>query len=132
MLLRIVFVSSLLTTFAACGKGKSDGAAAGGGGGPSCTEAAAFYLDAHVKGGGNQISGLKPPARPDEIKTLTAAFEADCNKRPWSAQEKTCIMAIKNLLTDNKCFKGLQVSQMVFDAAKSIKDARAAGGSAAP
>lgn len=41
-------------------------------------------------------------------------------------------MGIKNLLTDNKCFKGLQVAQMVHDAAQAIKDARAASGSAAP
>lgn len=133
MLLRIVFVSSLL--LGACGKDKSDGGGASGGGaagGPSCSEAATAFFNAHLNGAGNKITpGIKPPPTPEETKTLIAAFEADCNTRPWSAKEKTCVMAIKDLLTEKSCFKGLMVSQMVHDSAEAVKAARAAGGGAA-
>jgi hypothetical protein len=130
---RALCVPFLLVGVIACGKGdKADTGGGGGGGGPECAAAAAFYVDLHVKGGGNEIAGLKPT--PEETKTLAAAFEADCKSRPWSAGEKACILATKDLLLDKNCFKGLDVAQVVYDSAKAIAKAREAaggGGSAA-
>lgn len=128
MKLPTVFVLVVLSALVACGKSDKAGSSSGGGGGdgPACAQAAAYYLELHVKGGGNRIASLKPTA--DELKTLTAAFEADCKSRPWSGDEKTCVMAMKDLLTDKSCFQGPNVSQMVYDAAQAIKAAREAGG----
>jgi hypothetical protein len=87
-----------------------------------------MYVERHVVGGGNQIAALNPT--PEEIGKLSKMLEADCTSRPWSAEERSCVKAIKHLLTDKKCFKGLDVAQVIFDAAKSIETARAAAGSA--